>query len=84
MEKIIFCEECGKDKVHYLEENDFKGPGKKEFFKRDRYVNMYHTISQNSYKQIDEMTDKKIEILPFWVNEKQFFQKKTSQFVWKS
>ena len=22
MEKIIFCEECGKDKVHYLEEND--------------------------------------------------------------
>ncbi|AXH71411.1 hypothetical protein P105_gp08 [Pelagibacter phage HTVC105P] len=24
MEKIIFCEECGKDKVHYLEENDFR------------------------------------------------------------
>lgn len=65
--KYVFCT------IHHLEETDFKGRGRKEFFKRDRYVNMYHTISQNSYKQIDEMTDKKIEILPFWVNEKQFF-----------
>ena len=22
--KIIFCEECNKKKVHYLEENDFR------------------------------------------------------------
>ena len=23
-EKIVFCEDCGKEKIHYLEENDFR------------------------------------------------------------
>ena len=65
--KFVICT------IHHLEDKDFTGSGKKEFLKRDKYVNIYHTISENSYKQILKLTDKKIEILPFWVNDDIFY-----------
>ena len=36
-EKIVFCEDCGKDKVHYLEENDFRHTEK------DHWVCSHHS-----------------------------------------
>ena len=65
--KFVICP------IHHLEDKDFTGSGKKEFLKRDKYVDIYHTISENSYKQILKLTDKKIEILPFWVNDDIFY-----------
>ena len=65
--KFVICT------IHHLEDKDFIGFGKKEFLKRDKFVDIYHTISENSYKQILKLTNKKIEILPFWVNNEIFF-----------
>src|SRR5210317_258132 len=52
--KIVLCS------IHHLEDKDFLGKNLKEFYKRDSYVNMYHTISEKSKKQIQKLTDKKI------------------------
>ena len=47
MEKIIFCEECGKDKVHYLEENDFRHT------EHNHWVCSHHSDEQQAREQRD-------------------------------
>ena len=59
--------------VHHIDESKFKGKSKKIFFKRDKYVDEYHVISNNTKKQLRKITDKKITTLPFWVNQKIWF-----------
>ena len=44
------------------------------FKNRDKYVDIYHSISSNTTKQLKELTEKKIVEIPFWVNENNFFQ----------
>lgn len=66
--KIVLCS------IHHLEDKDFSGKNLKEFYKRDSYVDMYHTISEKSKKQIQELTDKKIVSIPFWINEEIFYE----------
>ena len=43
-----------------------------EFIKRDKYVDYYHVISETTKTQIFP-TDKNIQSIPFWVNDKIFF-----------
>ena len=45
MEKIIFCEECGKDKVHYLEENDFRHT------EHSHWVCLHHSEEEQANQQ---------------------------------
>ena len=65
--KIVVCS------IHHLEEKDYSGKQLKEFYKRDNYVNFYHTISEKSKKEIQKLTPKKIISIPFWINENIFF-----------
>ena len=44
------------------------------FFERDKYVNAYHVISLKTYKELKDITNKKIYYSPFWVNEKIWFK----------
>ena len=44
-----------------------------EFIKRDKFVNFYHVISENTKTQISHLTDKSIQSIPFWVNNQIFF-----------
>lgn len=44
-----------------------------EFIKRDKYVDYYHVISETTKTQISSLTDKNIQSIPFWVNDKIFF-----------
>ena len=37
MEKKVFCEDCGEDKVHYLDENDFR------YTEQDHWVCSHHS-----------------------------------------
>lgn len=60
--------------IHHLEDSDFTEKGKKEFYKRDKFVNVYHTISENSLMQLRKLTNKKIVKIPFWVNENIFYE----------
>ncbi len=59
--------------VHHLEEKDYSDKPLKEFNKRDKYVNFYHTISKKSKIEIQKLTSKKIVSIPFWINENIFF-----------
>tara|TARA_B100001113_G_scaffold183720_1_gene150555 strand:- start:163 stop:1095 length:933 start_codon:yes stop_codon:yes gene_type:complete len=71
--KIVLCS------IHHLEEKDFSGKNLKEFYRRDSYVNIYHTISEKSKKQIREITNKKIISIPFWINENIFYEIKEKE-----
>ena len=59
--------------IHHLEEKDFSGKPLKEFYKRDKHVDFYHTISEKSKIEIQKLTSKKIISIPFWINENIFF-----------
>lgn len=60
--------------IHHLEDSDLTDQGKKEFYKRDKFVDIYHTISENSLNQLRQLTNKKIVKIPFWVNENIFYK----------
>ena len=45
----------------------------KNFHELDKFVDKYHTISKNSFKALRKLTNKKIEVIPFWVNQENFF-----------
>ena len=47
---------------------------KMNFYKRDNYVDFYHTVSYKSEDQIKKLTDKKIYVSPFWVNQNIFYE----------
>ncbi len=51
---------------------DFKKFDEKDFYKLDQYVDEYHVISGNTYKQLENLTNKKITSIPFWVNQNIF------------
>ena len=51
--------------IHHLEEKDFSGKPLKEFYKRDKHVDFYHTISEKSKIEIQKLTSKKIYLYPF-------------------
>lgn len=44
-----------------------------DFKERDQFVNYYHVISKTTQNQITPLTDKKIKSIPFWVDDKIFF-----------
>ena len=48
--KIVVCS------IHHLEDADFFGKPLKDFYKRDRYVDFYHTISNKSKEMIQKLT----------------------------
>jgi len=65
--KTVICS------VHHLEEKDYSGKPLKEFYKRDKFVDIYHTISEKSKTKIQKLTSKNIVSIPFWINENIFF-----------
>ena len=66
-EKKVLCT------VHHIDFDKFKGREKRNFYKLDRYVDCYHTISDTSFTQLDSLTSKNIYNFPFWVNSKLWF-----------
>ncbi len=55
-----------------------------DFIQRDQYVDYYHVISKNTEKQIRPLTEKTIKSIPFWVDDKVFFEIKNKQELKKS
>ena len=60
--------------IHHIDEDKFKQKELSEFLKRDEYVDLYHVISDKTYNQVKKFTQKKIKKIPFWVNNKLWFQ----------
>jgi len=55
-----------------------------DFLQRDQYVDYYHVISKNTERQIRPLTEKIIKSIPFWVDDKVFFEIKNKQELKKS
>ena len=59
--------------IHHIDFDKFDKKESENFIERDKFVDIYHSISSNTTSQVRELTDKKIVEIPFWVNENNFF-----------
>lgn len=65
--------------IHHIDEDKFTANIKKEFFERDRFVDVYHSISNKTTNQLSKYTNKKIITIPFWVNQNIWFEIKNKE-----
>lgn len=65
--------------VHHIEKNDLKGNKLSEFKERDSYVDFYHVISEKTKCELEKLTKKPIIKIPFWVNNKLFYEIKDKE-----
>jgi glycosyltransferase involved in cell wall biosynthesis len=54
--------------IHHIENDKFFQEVKR-FDKLNTYVDVYHVISNKTYTQLCDLTDKRIVKIPFWVNQ---------------
>ena len=66
-QKTVLCT------IHHIDEKKFIGDEGKDFYKLDKFVDYYHTISKKSFDQLSKFTSKKIYVSPFWINNKIWF-----------
>ena len=63
--------------IYHIDEKKFGPKEKSEFFKRDKFVDEYHVISNTTKRQLLKITNKKITSIPFWVNQHIWFSKES-------
>ena len=66
-QKTVLCT------IHHIDEKKFIGDEGKDFYKLDKFVDYYHTISKKSFDQLSKITSKRIYVSPFWINNKIWF-----------
>ncbi len=59
--------------IYHIDFDNFTERDKKDFYKRDAYVDEYHVISKKTLTQLELLTDKKIWCIPFWVDQNIWF-----------
>lgn len=59
--------------IYHIDEEKFDFSEIEKFKERDKFVDAYHVISENSKKQVSKYTQKKIYSIPFWVNDNLWF-----------
>ena len=59
--------------IYHIDFKEFDKRKSRDFYKLDKFVHEYHVISQNTKKQLQQLTDKKITSIPFWVNQNIWF-----------
>ena len=67
--KKVFCT------IHHIDEDKFNSSEKKEFEKRDNYIDEYHITTRKTYKFLNGITEKPIIEIPFWVNQNLWYFK---------
>tara|TARA_X000001036_G_scaffold76679_2_gene68179 strand:+ start:24961 stop:25881 length:921 start_codon:yes stop_codon:yes gene_type:complete len=76
--KIVLCT------VHHLDLDNFSIQEYRDFLKVDQYVDYYHVLSSKTMMKLQKLTNKKIYVQPFWVNNKIWFHKENSSEIRKS
>jgi len=59
--------------IYHIDEDKFSSEDMLNFKNRDKYIDAYHVISENTLKQVKKLTNKKIYSIPFWINEDMWF-----------
>ena len=65
--------------IHHLEQREMEGFKLSEFKERDNFVDFYHVISEKTKHELEKITDKPIVKIPFWINNKLFFEIKDKE-----
>ncbi|MAW09540.1 MAG: hypothetical protein CMC23_05420 [Flavobacteriaceae bacterium] len=65
--------------IHHIDEEKFDDQEKENFYLRDNFVDEYHTISLKTSNQLKKLTNKNINVIPFWVNQNIWFEIKNKQ-----
>ena len=60
--------------IYHIDFEKFDKKDEEDFYKRDQYVDIYHVISKKTYDQVKKLTNKKIISIPFWVDQKLWFE----------
>ena len=60
--------------IHHIDLEKFDKKEKEDFYLRDKLVDEYHVPSLSSYKQLKNFTDKKINVIPFWIDNNKYFE----------
>tara|TARA_B100001057_G_scaffold499401_1_gene609896 strand:+ start:755 stop:1672 length:918 start_codon:yes stop_codon:yes gene_type:complete len=60
--------------IHHIDFTKFDDEIEKDFYARDKYVNVYHAISTKTKNQLSKLTNKEIITIPFWANQDIWFQ----------
>ena len=59
--------------IYHIDFEKFAFEDKKEFEERDSFVDLYHVISEKTKSQLQQLTNKEIISIPFWVNQNIWF-----------
>lgn len=60
--------------IHHIDFEKFDDKEKIDFYERDGYVDVYHTVSHKTKEQLETLTNKNIFVIPFWVNQDNFYE----------
>ena len=58
--------------IYHIDFENFDVKERSDFYKRDKYVDTYHVISQKTANELKKLTEKTIISIPFWVDQKVF------------
>ena len=67
--------------IYHIDFDSFDEKEKKDFYNRDKFVDIYHVISNITKQQLERLTNKKIVSIPFWVDESLWFQKQNKDIL---
>ena len=73
----VFCT------IHHIDEDKFDDKEMEDFLNRDKFVDLYHAISQNTYNQLEKITSKPIIKIPFWVNQNLWFEVNSKKSIYE-
>ena len=60
--------------IYHIDFSKFDDAEKIEFYERDKFVDIYHVISNKTAEQVRRLTNKKIVSIPFWVDSDIWFE----------
>jgi glycosyltransferase involved in cell wall biosynthesis len=69
--------------IYHFEDKDFLKENLIDFYDRDKFVTHYHVISPKVKEQLENLTDKPVTYIPFWVNQNLWFNIEDKQFLRK-
>ena len=59
--------------IYHIDFDKFDKKEEQNFKKMDQYVDFYHVISKKTKEQLEQLTNKEVFSIPFWINQENLF-----------
>ena len=69
--------------IHHIDEDKFDNSEERNFYTRDKYIDLYHVISKKTFSQVNKLTSKPIVNFPFWVNQNIWFEINNKELIFQ-